>query len=273
MDETYHSPDAESPVTRTGEFREHERFHSRHLTNEHTVDVYLPPAYDADTARRYPVLYLQDGQNLFDERTAFAGEEWGVDEAAQSLIAEGRIVPLIVVGIWNAGEARIDEYTPTFDIAQDAGGKADLYASMLVEELKPHIDRIYRTIPDAAHTGLGGSSLGGLLTLYAGLRYPDVFGRLAVMSPAVWWDGRIVVREVLALADRLPLRIWLDVGTGEGKSVVDDCRLLRDALVAKGWELGEDLQYVEADGAGHDEAAWGSRMPQVLEYLFPPDPG
>ncbi len=272
MDEPYHSPDPDAPFTRTGEFHIHQRFRSRHLSHDHTVAVYLPPEYDADAGRRYPVLYLQDGQNLFDEQTAFAGEEWGVDEAAQSLIAEGRIIPLILVGIWNAGDARIDEYTPTFDTAQDAGGKADLYARMLVEELKPHIDRTYRTLTGATHTGLGGSSLGGLFTLYAGLRYPGVFGRLAVMSPAVWWDGRVVVREVLTLPTRLPLHIWLDVGTAEGKGVVDDCRLLRDALLAKGWRLGGDLQYVEAEAAGHDEAAWGSRMPQVLEYLFPPNP-
>jgi predicted alpha/beta superfamily hydrolase len=271
MSETHHTAGADPAPTRTGEFRTHERFRSRHLPDDHTVVVYLPPRYEEEPTRRYPVLYMQDGQNLFDEETAFGGSEWHVDETAQRLIAERRIAPLIVVGIWNAGESRIDEYTPTFDEAQEAGGKADLYARLLVEELKPHIDETYRTRTGAGDTGLGGSSLGGLVALHIGLTHSNVFGRLAIMSPAVWWDGRVIVREVLTLAERPPLRIWLDAGTGEGKDVVDDARLLRDALLAKGWRLGHDLHYVEAEGAGHDEAAWASRVPGVLEYLFPPE--
>lgn len=272
MDETYHSPQpVPASPTRTGEFRSHEAFQSRHLPDDHSVIVYLPPGYEESPQRRYPVLYMQDGQNLFDEETAFAGNEWHVDETAQRLIAEGLIAPLIIVGIWNAGEARVDEYTPTFDSSQEAGGKANLYARMLIEELKPHIDATYRTRPEPEHTGIGGSSLGALLALHLALTHPSTFRRVAALSPAIWWDGRILVREVLTLAERPPLRIWLDAGTAEGKEVIDDARLLRDALLARGWRLDHDLRYLESEGAGHDESAWASRMPQVLQYLFPPD--
>ncbi len=272
MEETFHSPEpAPQARSRTGEFRSHEAFHSRHLPNDRTVGIYLPPGYERDTDRRYPVLYMQDGQNLFDEETAFGGVEWRVDETVEQLVGERRIAPLIIVGIWNVGDARIDEYTPTFDSAQEAGGKADLYARMLVEELKPHIDATYRTLPGRAHTGIGGSSLGGLLALHTGLMRREVFGRVAALSPAIWWDGRVLVRQVLTLPSGPPPRVWLDAGTAEGKEVIDDARLLRDALLAKGWVMGADLRYLEAEGAGHDEAAWASRMPLVLEYLFPPD--
>jgi len=140
---------------------------------------------------------------------------------------------------------------------------------MLVEGLKPFVDRLYRTRPAAEHTGIAGSSLGGLVSLHLALRYPHVFSRVGVLSPAVWWDGLAIVREVQALEARLPLRIWVDAGTAEAPRVIDDARTLRDALLAKGWVLDEDLAYVEAEGAGHDERAWGARIPDVLRFLFP----
>ena len=125
--------------------------------------VYLPPDYDQATADRYPVLYLHDGQNVFDQATSF-GDEWRVDETAQELITAGCIEPIIVVGIYNTGDHRIDEYTPTPSADGTLGGRADDYGRMLVEELKPFIDATYKTFPGAANTALGGSSLGGLLT-------------------------------------------------------------------------------------------------------------
>ncbi len=263
---------AAEPVahTLTGDIRTHESFSSAHLPSEHTVLVYLPPGYEQDVDRRYPVLYLHDGQNVFDQATAF-GEEWRVDETAQEMITARSIEPLIIVGIYNAGTARIEEYTPTYDDEMDAGGMADQYARMLVEELKPFIDATYRTRPGAECTGLGGSSLGGLVTLHTALRHPGVFTRLAILSPAVWWDGRVLLSEVLRLAEKPSLRIWLDIGTNEGKEALADSRLLRDALWAKGWREGVDFSYHEAEGAGHDEGAWASRMGMVLQYLFPPD--
>src|SRR5262245_39586755 len=197
-----------------GDVRLPNRFHSAILNNDRDIIVYLPPGYETDKQRRYSVLYLHDGQNLFDGATSFIpGQEWQVDETAQSLITARKIEPLIIVGIYNTGKDRADEYTPTQDAKYKAGGKADLYGRMLVEELKPFIDTNYRTRRDASHTGIGGSSLGGLVSLYVGLKYPTVFGRIAVVSPAVWWSDKQIIHFVEALPKKPSVRIWLDIGT------------------------------------------------------------
>jgi predicted alpha/beta superfamily hydrolase len=242
---------------------------SRFLPAPRDVLVYLPPGYDAGS-RRYPVLYMQDGQNLFDPATAYVkGKDWRLGETVDALIAAGAIEPLIVVGIHNTGIERVDEYTPTRDPRRKTGGQADLYVKLLAEELKPFVDSRYRTLPSPDATGLGGSSLGGLFSLYAGLLRPDVFGRLALMSPSVWWDGEVVVKMVDALPAKLALRIWLDMGTREGDEALAGARHLKGALVAKGWEPGHDLSYLEARGARHDEEAWGRRVGRVLRFLYP----
>jgi predicted alpha/beta superfamily hydrolase len=258
----------ERPHTLTGDVRTHATFHSSHLSNDRDVVVFLPPGYET-SARRYPVLYLHDGQNVFDQATAF-GDEWRVDETAQQLITAGRIEPIIVVGVYNTGEHRVDEYTPTPRPDKGGGGHADDYGRMLVEELKPFIDRTYRTLPTAENTAMGGSSLGGLLTLHLGLRYASTFGKLAVLSPSIWWDDRVVLREVDALTAKLPVRIWVDAGTREGEDVIPDARRLRDALVAKGWVISQDLMYFEARGGEHNERSWAKRVGPVLRFLFPP---
>lgn len=255
------------PSTLTGTFRQHPGFASRFLPTPHDLLVYLPPGYETGAERRYPVLYLHDGQNLFDARTAFSGE-WHVDEAAETLIAAGEIEPLIIVGIYNAGAYRIEEYTPTRDRAKRVGGKAKLYGRMIVEELKPFIDGEYRTLPDPANTGLGGSSLGGLVSLYLGLLYSGIFWKLAVLSPSVWWDNRFIVRRIRALATRPPHRIWLSTGTAEGDGVVEAARRVRDALLAKGWTQDDDLAYREIEGGRHHESAWAAIIPDVLRFLF-----
>lgn len=221
--------------------------------------------------RRYPVLYMHDGQNLFEADTAFQkGEHWRLGETAAQLVDEGRIEPLIIVGIYNTGDARKEEYTPTRD-ARLGGGKAGDYGRMIVEELKPFIDRTYRTQTDAASTGLGGSSLGGLVTLYLGFMHPTVFGRLAVHSPSVWWDWRAILKTVRQARSKPRLRIWLDMGTAEGRRGLDDARLLKAALVGLGFKVGVDLQYAEYEGATHSETAWAERVGPMLEWLFPND--
>lgn len=259
------------PHTLTGDVRQHEGFHSRYLDYDRTIVVYLPPGYDQTAVRHYPVLYLHDGQNVFDQATSF-GDEWRVDETAESLITAGRIEPIIAVGVYNAGPHRIDEYTQTARPDKGGGGHADDYGKMLVEELKPFIDSTYKTLPGAANTAMGGSSLGGLLTMHLGLRYPTAFSKLAVLSPSVWWDDRVLLTEVEALTHKLPLKIWLDSGTNEGPNVIEDARLLRDALVGKGWTVGQDLHYLEVEGGEHNEHSWSLRLGNVLEFLFPPKP-
>jgi predicted alpha/beta superfamily hydrolase len=258
------------PHTLTGDFRTHSKFHSKFLPTDRDVLVYLPPGYEKDARRRYPVLYLHDGQNLFDGATSFIpGQEWRVDETAQSLILSRAIEPVIIVGIYNTGKERVEEYTPSADPKFKVGGKADLYGRFIVEELKPFIDSHYQTKRDAADTGLGGSSLGGLVTMYLGLRYPQVFGKLAVVSPSVWWDNRLIVADVQSLKATKHARIWLDMGTDEGMNSTADARTLRDALVNKGWRLDGDLKYFEAEGAKHSETAWAERVEPILKFLFP----
>ena len=201
--------------------------------------VYLPPQYAGEPERRFPVLYLQDGQNVFDGATAFlAGKEWEVDETVERLAAEGRIEPLVVVAVDNGGERRLVEYTPTRDRRAPDGGGADAYGRMLVEELKPWVDRTYRTRPARETTGIGGSSLGGLVSLYLGLKHPEVFGRIAALSTTAGWDDRFIARFVDALPAKPDTRLWTDTGTREDRTAVNDARALRDALVRRGWTRG-----------------------------------
>jgi predicted alpha/beta superfamily hydrolase len=253
--------------TLTGDFRLHHNFKSEFVRERRSFIVYLPPGYDAKAARRYPTLYFHDGQNVFDKATS-VGEEWRVDETAQALIEAGEIEPLIMIGIYNTGVHRISEYTPT-TLPGKGGGEADAYGRMLVEELKPLIDQKYKTLPGAGSTGMAGSSLGGLLTIHVGLKYPTVFSRLAVLSPSVWWDQRMILGQVNSLPAKLPIRIWLDAGTAEGEEVVRDSRALRDALKGKGWVEGQDLAYQEAEGGQHNEASWQKRVGPFLKFLYP----
>ncbi len=264
----------QQPHTLTGDIRVHKKFHSQFLASDRDVLVYLPPGYEAAKGSRYPVIYFHDGQSLFDGATAYiAGKEWRVDETAQALIAAGKIEPLIIIGIYNAGNDRINEYTPAADPKYKMGGKADLYGRMLVEELKPFIDRTYRTRRSAKDTGLGGSSLGGLVSLYLSLKYPHVFGRVAVVSPSVWFANQHIVGFVAALPKKPRVRIWMDIGTKEGKNseeaqqTVAGARLLYETLVKKGWQPGRDLAYLEAQNAEHNEPAWAARVGSILTFL------
>jgi predicted alpha/beta superfamily hydrolase len=261
--------------TLTGNIRRHRGFPSKILGNRRDILVYLPRGYGRLSRRRYPVLYLQDGQNIFDAATSFSGVEWGVDESAERLIKENLIEPLIVVAVANTGEQRIHEYAPTRGVIDDKAkrkrrskGLARNYACFLIDELKPYIDRKYRTNPDAEFSGLGGSSLGGLVTLAIGILYPQVFSRLIVMSPSIWWDDFAIYRLVDSIEQKPPLKIWLDTGTAEPGW--EQARELVNRLLEKGWKLQKDLLYMESQGADHSEAAWAARVEPALRFLFPP---
>ena len=244
---------------------------SRYLERPHDVMVCTPPGYDREAGRLYPVVYLHDGQNVFDAYPmAPFGVQWGVDTTARALMHAGAMEPVILVAIGNAGRDRIDEYTPTRDAAHDAGGLADQYGQMLAYEIKPFIDRTYRTKRGAEHTAMIGSSLGGLLSLHVGLTHPAVFGKLGLMSPSVWWNDRWIVRQLGSVAGGRPdLKIWLDVGTLELR-MRRGAELLKRTLQRRGWRLGETLAYEEVEGALHDERSWGQRVGRVLRFLFPP---
>lgn len=255
--------------TLTGEFRLYRNFHSRFLEHDRNVLVYLPPGYAEHGTKRYPVLYMNDGQNMFDGATSFVrGEEWGLDESAEELIREREIEPVIIVAVYNTGHDRIEEYTPSVDPKLKKGGRADLYGRLIIEELKPLIDGSYRTRAGPGHTGLGGSSLGGLVSLYLAFKYPQVFGSVLAMSPSVWWDRGMIIERVKALPLKPSTRIWLDIGTKEGRHTTRNVRLLRDALTRKGWRAGADLGYFEDKNGTHNEVSWGQRSPRALRFLF-----
>lgn len=244
-------------------------FPSRILGNVREVTIYLPAGYDEHVERRYPVLYMQDGQNLFDaERAYIPGQHWRLQEAADNAIGERTAAPMIIVGIDHAGTGRMDEYTPVKDAKHKGGGRAGDYARFLVEELKPVIDERYRTLPDPPNTAIAGSSLGGLVSLHTVLTRPDVFRRAGVLSPSVWWSDREILRTVDAYHGAPP-RLWLDTGGREGLKALQDVRELKLRIEAKGWNA-DTFRYFEDRRADHSERAWAKRARQVLEFLFPP---
>jgi predicted alpha/beta superfamily hydrolase len=252
----------------SGQLHKHERFRSRFLRNQRDLIVYTPPSYDEQPEQRFPVLYLHDGQNLFDGATSFIpGQDWHVGQTADYAISSGLVAPLIIVGMYNT-KARIREYTPTW-VPRLGGGRADRYEKFLVGEVKPFIEREYRALSDPGNTGIGGSSLGGLVSLYLGLKEARVFGKIAALSPSVWWNQRVIVRFAEAASPEPRPRIWLDIGTREGPRIVEDVEKFRDVLLAKGWQNEQDLHYERVEGAEHNEAAWAARVGPFLRFLFP----
>lgn len=231
--------------------------------------MYLPPGYDTEPGRQYPVLYLHDGQNLFDGATSFIpGMDWHVGQTADQCIQEGRVEPLIIVGIYNAGKQRLGEYTPT-RAPKLGGGRANRYAKFLLDEVRPFVKGNYRVREGVANTGIGGSSLGGLVSLYLGLREPKIFGKIAALSPSVWWNERVILRFASAARVEPHPRIWLDIGTREGPRTVDDVERFHEVLLNKGWRSDRDLHYERIEGAEHNEAAWAQRVGPFLQFLFP----
>ena len=245
--------------------------HSGLLPDDRQICVYLPPQYLdlEDQDRRFPVFYLHDGQNLFDPRTSYLpNRTWRAGSTADWTNEQGLTEPVILVGIANTGLRRMAEYTPTRDLRM-GGGAGALYGRLLLEELKPFVDARYRTKPERQHTGLGGSSLGGLITLFLGLEHREVFSSLALLSPSIWWDQRSILRRVASAKPSPESRIWLDIGTEEGEHHVHDTELLARMLTKQGWQPGDDLKLLIVPGGLHDEDAWGDRFDQVLCFLFP----
>jgi enterochelin esterase-like enzyme len=251
--------------------RVHRGFHSRYLPDQRDLIVYLPPGYDHHPERTYPVLYLHDGQNLFDGRTSFVyGRTWQVREHADEAIEAGEVAPLVIVGIYNTGDRRLAEYTHEHDWER-GGGEGENYGHLLTDELLPWIATQYRVRTDRESTGLGGSSLGGLVTLYLGLRHPERFGRLAVLSPSVWWNHKSILGH---LNERAPQiwerpRLWLDVGDREGRRTLHDAEQLARRLKANGWIPGNTFHFERVADGTHDEASWARRVRPMLRFLFP----
>ncbi len=258
----------------TGDLRLHE-FRSRIFRNQRFLRVWLPPGYDdpSNAERRYPVFYLNDGQNLFEASASFTGVEWGVDETADRLVREDVVPPMIIVGIDNAGKNRLREYMPHRSMQPVMWRvQGTLYPDFLFAEVMPFVERDYRVATGAENTGLGGSSLGALIALYTVIARPGEVGRLLLESPSLWVSNRQLIKESRAV--RIwPERIFLAVGTAEAggaersRSVVDDVREL--AAIMRRVVLSEKrLRLVTKEDAGHSEAAWAQRFPEALKFLF-----
>jgi len=235
---------------------------SRELGNARDLYIWLPPAY-ARSHRRYPVIYMPDGQNLFDPRLSFA-EPWRVDRAMDRV--SSRSIEAIVVGVPNMGAERINEYSPYVD-AKAGGGKGDRYLDWLIGTVKPLVDARFRTRTERPCTGMVGSSMGGLIALYGFLRDPDVFGFVGALSPSLWFAGRRIFTK-LETSRFVRGRIYLDIGRREGKVALDDAQRMRDALVAKGYVLGRDLRWVEDPTGRHTETDWGRRFADAMPFLL-----
>lgn len=269
------SPPPAPPLQRTGRIERHPAFASAHVAARE-VQVWLPPGYASEPQRRYPVLYLNDGQAMFDAQSG--GAEWHIDETADRLVRAGAIAPLLVVAVSTADSVadpalagRGFDYTPVPGLyrGQRGGGGTPAYARFLIDELKPFIDRRYRTRPGPAHTWTGGSSLGGLASMWLLLQHPDVFGAGLVVSPSVWWSDAAILRDVSAFDPARPRpRVWLEIGLLEGDEAVTGARQLHAALVAHGWSP-DRLRYGEVPGAGHDTDAWAARVEPMLRSLAP----
>ncbi len=227
-----------------------------------TVVVYLPGEYDEEV-RRYPVIYLQDGQNLFEDGPSFAGS-WGLSD---ELVQASRLgANAIIVGVYHASQHRIAEYSPFVD-ERVGGGDAATYVTWLCDVLRPTINDRYRTLPAREHTGIGGSSMGGLLSLYALFERSDVFGFAAVMSPSLWFAHGAIFDWIRA-RPFVDARIYLDTGAREGEKTLANAQHLRDLLIEKGYVPGERLRWVEDSIGVHHESAWGRRFRKALPALL-----
>jgi predicted alpha/beta superfamily hydrolase len=238
------------------------RVWSPQLENERDIDIFLPPSY-ARTRRRYPVIYMQDGQNLADPERAFAGT-WELPRALCALAARG--LEAIVVGIPNSGAERLREYSPFAD-PKHGGGSGDAYLAFVERTVKPLVDRRLRTRPEREATGIFGSSMGGLISLYAFFRAPETFGFMGAMSPSIWFGNRAVIDYVER--DGAPKgRLYLDVGTEEGAGTLRDAKHLVEVLERKGYQPGTSLSFAAVEGGRHEEAHWAERLVPALEFLL-----
>jgi predicted alpha/beta superfamily hydrolase len=250
------------PVGRiTGNLRYHYNFYANRLKNERTIVVWLPESYETEIQKYYPVLYMHDGQNLFDPNTSYLGIDWQMDETADSLIKQGEIEEIIIVGIYNTPD-RIEEYSDT--------EKGRDYMDFIINDLKPFIDNNYRTIPDRNHTAMMGSSMGGLISFYLIWRYPEIFSKAACLSTSLLWNNGALLKEIENFTGQKPeIKIYFDnSGKGSEGRMTPHYQELKTLLISKGFEDGVDLEsYFDQDG-DHSERSWAKRAWRPLKFMF-----
>lgn len=250
---------------------------SKVLGNTRNLRIYLPPGYGSHPEVRYPVVYMNDGQNIFDRATSgVSHEEWRADETAESGINAGILRPMILVGIDNTAD-RAGEYLPTRAKLGNslAGGNAANYSKFVINEVLPYVNSHYRTLIGAKNTTIAGSSFGGIVSLYLGLHFASVFGSVIAMSPSIWWDNREILREVDGFKGQNKPRIWVDMGGDEdfGNQTEDASDLrnandLYDHLKLKGWRPDANLWLYLDPYRTHTETSWAARLPIVFGIYF-----
>lgn len=250
-----------------------ENFHSYQLSNDRTIFVYLPPSYKVEENKRYPVLYMNDGQNIFNPSVSTNGRSWNIHKTVDTLIQEKKISEIIIVGI--AFKERVQEYSyytwnkkrivwgDCIDFEYSISGKGEQYQNFLIEELKPYIDKTFRTMPDKENTAFLGSSDGAFITFNIGLRRPDIFGMIGMMSPAFF----AMDFEFLERVKQFPDKMWFDIGEKE-PCLLDYSKKVVDILIEKGCVDGQNLMYYEVPDGFHSEKDWGARVNGPLIYFF-----
>ncbi len=228
------------------------------LKRTRRIWIYLPEGYAANEQKRYPVIYMQDGQNLFDEATAYAGE-WGLDEFMDST----QVNPCIIVGIDNGGDKRLNEYNP-FNHKRFGKGDGDAYVDFLAKTLKPYIDKHYRTIGDKENTGIGGSSMGGLISFYAVLKYPAVFGNAAIFSPSFQVAGEQIYTTIRKRSKRVKAKLYFYGGKLEGNAMVPDIQKAYQLLAKKS---AASMTVIIKDEGTHSEKFWKDEFPHFYRWL------
>jgi predicted alpha/beta superfamily hydrolase len=246
------------------------------------IDVWLPPGYDREPDKHYPVLYMHDGQNLFDPATSYGGVDWGIDETMTRMIAAGEVREAIVVGVWNTPKRR-EEYMPQravqgaidFNVPGSTAARpediiSDRYLAFLVEELKPFIDANYRTLPDRADTYVMGSSMGGLVSQYAISKYPGVYGGAGCVSTH-WPAGNGIALDDFAvhLPDPATHKYYFDYGTATLDESYEPYQLRADAILrSAGYVEGRNWITRKFEGAEHSEKSWRLRVHEPLQFLI-----
>ena len=262
--------DRKNTSTITGNVEMIEKFDMPQLERSRRVWIYLPPGYK-NSLKRYPVMYMHDGQNLFSDSTSFSGE-WGIDETLEKMIKGKEIPKMIVVGIENHPRYRLDEYTPfPFEYhEQEINAEAQLYGRFLVETLKPYIDKHYRTKKGRKFTAVSGSSMGGLVSVYLALEYQDIFSKVGALSSAFGVCRDDLIGFIAQHPKKYPIRFWLDAGTEEGENMEIEINQIpiRNALIAAGWKEGREVNFKIYEGAEHNESYWRQRFGDVLEFLW-----
>ena len=237
--------------------------HSMRQRAGRNVTVHLPPGYDEARPDPYPLLVLHDGQNLFASREEARGGSWHADEILDQLVEDESVPPFVLVGIDHAEEERIREFTPTPGTSEPEGGRAADYAKIVFGVIAD-VAADHHVRSDPGGLALGGSSMGGLVTLWMASAFPGRFGALIAMSPSIWWDRRAILKILKRAPIEPATRIWLDAGAREGRIVMRDARAVRDLLVDQDVR---HLRYFEDPDGSHDEASWGRRLGAALSWI------